>query len=288
MTAINHKRDRLKVWLHGQGIEIGALHHPLEIAPSLQVTYVDRLPESSLREHYPELDGQHFAPVSVIGSAENLSAFADKSLDFVIANHLLEHLEDPVRAFREFERVLTSNGVLYLALPDMRMIFDRERAPTTVEHLLDEHRNGPDRNRYNHFLDWATHVDHKEGGEAVAHARALMDKDYSIHFHCWNPEGFLEFFLQAKREFGIDLELVAFTPPEFDGDDEFISIFVRGASNLVRLPAAPITDSIGQTGARRAPQTAPLRSIVAASWLGRPLRAIWRKRRRWTATISRS
>jgi ubiquinone/menaquinone biosynthesis C-methylase UbiE len=61
-----------------------------------------------------------FAPVSVIGDAHDLSAFADARVDFVIANHLLEHLEDPVRGLVEMCRVLRPRGVLYVALPHPR------------------------------------------------------------------------------------------------------------------------------------------------------------------------
>src|SRR5438132_654340 len=64
------KRQRLARWLRGHGIEIGALHRPLEVPASARVTYVDRLPESVLRSHYPELSNETFAPVEVLGSAE--------------------------------------------------------------------------------------------------------------------------------------------------------------------------------------------------------------------------
>ena len=56
------KRQRLARWLHGNGIEIGALHRPLDVPRTAHVTYVDRLPEPVLRSHYPELSGEAFAP----------------------------------------------------------------------------------------------------------------------------------------------------------------------------------------------------------------------------------
>src|SRR5438309_2075869 len=79
------KRHRLARWLKGSGIEVGALHHPLAVPADARVTYVDRMTESELRRHYPELEAEAFAPVTVIGNAEDLSAFADGSLDFVVA-----------------------------------------------------------------------------------------------------------------------------------------------------------------------------------------------------------
>src|SRR5260370_8654769 len=114
------KRRRLASWLQGRGIEIRALHRPLAVATGASVTYVDRLPVAELREHYPELADLPLTPVAVIGNAEDLSAFDDQSLDFVIANHLLEHLEYPIRGLLEFQRALRPAGLVYLALPAER------------------------------------------------------------------------------------------------------------------------------------------------------------------------
>jgi SAM-dependent methyltransferase len=228
------KRRRLSAWLQGDGIEIGALHNPLPLPPGARVRYVDHLPEAELRRHYPELHGQPFAPVSIIGSAQDLSMVGDASVDFVVANHLLEHLEDPVAGLKEFQRVLRPDGVVYLALPDKRRTFDRDRELTPVEHLLDEHRQGAEPNRRQHYIDWATGVDKKD----EAHAAALLEKGYSIHFHVWRADTFLDFLVAARREFGLDFEIAQFAGPETEEDDEFILVLVKGRNDRVRLPAA--------------------------------------------------
>lgn len=228
------KRQRLSLWLQGAGIEIGALHHPLQVPSEARVTYVDRLPEVELRRHYPELSAERFAPVTVIGDAENLSEFADDSADFLIANHLLEHLENPIRALAEFHRVLRPGGVLYLALPDGRLTFDHDRQLTTVEHIFDEYRHGTLEQRWIHYLDWATFVDKDPDPEA--RARELMGMGYSIHFHVWVPQTFLEFLIAAFREAALQFEIAAFAPPETPEDNEFILILLKGMSRELRLP----------------------------------------------------
>jgi SAM-dependent methyltransferase len=266
------KRKRLAVWLTGDGIEIGALHRPLAVPATAQVRYVDRMTEPDLRQHYPELAGQTFAPVSIIGSAYDLTQVADGALDFVVANHLVEHLDYPIKGFREFARVLRPGGILYMALPDARVGIDQDRALTSLDHLMEEHRHGANGSRRTHYLEWVTQSE-KQMDDPEKRAQRLMDMDYSIHFHCWRPDTFLDFFFAAKREVDLPLNVVAFAPPEFAGDDEFILVLVKGSGDRVPLPP----------GAERP----TLRRRIGQSPIGPLLRPLYRRAKqtatRWRA-----
>ena len=69
------KRRRIKVAhavLRGSGIEIGALHNPIPVSPSMTVTYVDRLSNEGLREHYPEIPSPTLVTVDIVDEAESL------------------------------------------------------------------------------------------------------------------------------------------------------------------------------------------------------------------------
>ncbi len=125
---ITEKRRHAARWLAGAGIEIGALHNPLPVPWAVSVRYVDRLPVDDLRRQYPELGDERLVPIDLIGDAENLSTLANDTQDFVIVNHLLEHLENPLRGLQEMVRVLRPGGILYLALPHPRVTFDRSSA----------------------------------------------------------------------------------------------------------------------------------------------------------------
>jgi SAM-dependent methyltransferase len=256
------KRRRLATWLRGDGIEIGALNAPLRLHRKARVHYVDRLRVEEQRRQYPELADKELAPVDVIGDAEDLHAFADASLDFVIANHLLEHLEDPIAGLLEFERVLRPGGILYLGLPDPRRTFDRERELTSVEHLVRDHEEGALTSRRDHYVDWARHVAHVQPGELDGYVESYMSDEYSIHFHCWQPDTFLDFFVAVRQKFELDFELAAFAPPEHEDDVEFIVLLAKGRFDGVRLPP-------GRPPSR-------LRDAVMNSPIGPPLRAIRR------------
>jgi SAM-dependent methyltransferase len=263
MVAGVHKgRAVLSQWLRGTGIEIGGLHRPLQVSHADRVIYVDHLTREELRKVYSELADLDLVEVDVVGTAENLSAFDDASLDFVIANHLLEHLEYPVRALREFIRVLRPGGLIFMALPDKRVTFDRKRQLTTTEHLVQEERmQSAEQTRWDHFMDWAIGVDGSAPGpEAEGRAQHLLDIHYSIHMHVWTPDSFLDFLTAARAEFRLDLHLLAFSTPQEPGDDEFLVLLGTGTSDEPRLaqiaPIGPL------------PRPPTLRMRLAASPIG--------------------
>ena len=175
--------------LRGEGIEIGALHSPFPVPEGVRVRYLDRFTTPQLREEYPELADAPFAEVEIVDDGETLATVADGSQDFVIASHVLEHTQDPIGALGAQLRVLRPGGVLLIALPDRRTGIDARREPTALAHLLADHADGPERSRAQHYREWARLVDLPLGlvaeQDADAHAAALEQRLYSIHFHCW-------------------------------------------------------------------------------------------------------
>jgi SAM-dependent methyltransferase len=271
----NSSRARAARWLTGAGAEIGALNAPLTVPEGVEVRYVDRAPIEVLRDHYQELGDLPLVKPSLIGDAQDLSALADDSTDFVIANHLLEHLEDPIRGLKEMVRVIRSGGVLFLALPDPRVTFDVDRALTSVEHLVSEFRLGTQDTRQAHYEDWVAkaepHVDWMQQagvGKGPERVRELMDMDYSIHFHLWRPDTFLEFIFAAAGEASLELELLDFQP-RLAGDNEYIFVFRKGDMGAAGV-SPPSSLDIDASDSR-----AELAALIRSrSWrMTRPLRA---------------
>jgi predicted SAM-dependent methyltransferase len=231
------KRSHLAGWLSGQGIELGALHQPLAVPTGVRVEYVDRLTVAELRRQYPELAALDLVPVSHIGTAEDLAGIADASLDFVIACHVFEHLEDPTRALHEVHRVLHEGGIFFCALPEPRVTFDRQREMTTVDHLVRDHPAGRTSHR-EHVIDWIENVErhmpwwNDETDTLDARVQYLVDVDYSIHFHVWRPDTFLDYLGEVRREQGVVFEMIDFAGCQPGSDDEFIFILRKGVAPL--------------------------------------------------------
>ncbi|HKR01922.1 MAG TPA: glycosyltransferase [Pyrinomonadaceae bacterium] len=203
-----NRRLIANTYLQGQGIEIGALHNPLEVPKAAKVRYVDRMHAAELRRHYPELEALPLVPVDIISDGERLEVFEDETQDFVIANHFLEHCQNPINALMNMLRVLRPGGVLYLAVPDKRFTFDADRPVTTLEHLLRDYAEGPEWSKEQHFREWARLVSKAEGEAAMkAEAARLMELDYSIHFHVWTQAEIMEVLLALKERFNARFEI---------------------------------------------------------------------------------
>ncbi len=69
-----------------------------------------------IREDVVNVDSHPYENVSVVADAHALP-FKDNYADAVIAESLLEHMEDPIRAVNEFRRVLKQGGILYIITP---------------------------------------------------------------------------------------------------------------------------------------------------------------------------
>ncbi|OUL37775.1 methyltransferase type 11 [Nostoc sp. T09] len=193
------RRDISSRYLAGEGIEIGALHSPLEVPANAKVRYVDRMSVAELRKQYPELADSQLVEVDIIDDGETLFSIADCSLDFVIANHMIEHCQNPIGTIKQHLRVLKSGGILYMAVPDKRYTFDVSRPVTSLEHLIRDYTEGPQWSKLSHFEEWSRLVEKVSEEDLSASVQHLISIDYSIHFHVWTKVEFLEMLLYCQR-----------------------------------------------------------------------------------------
>ncbi|MGD0199050.1 MAG: methyltransferase domain-containing protein, partial [Solirubrobacteraceae bacterium] len=209
--------DVARRFLVGEGIEIGALSVPLHLPPGAHVRYVDRKSNAALAEDFPELDPTRFVPVDVVDDGASLRSFADATLDFVVANHVTEHTEDPIAALQSQVRVLRDGGVLFLVVPDRRFTFDRDRPATTLEHLQRDHEQGPQWSRREHYREWVSLVERFDPQDVEARAAKLDAEQASIHFHTWQLEDFLALlgYCQDELELAARLEHAQMIRAEF-------------------------------------------------------------------------
>lgn len=204
-------------YLGGSGIEIGALHYPLKTPANVQVSYVDRMNVNELRLQYPEFEHLDLVNVDIIDDGEILKSVSDSSVDFVIANHLIEHSQNPIGTLKHYLRVIKTNGILFMAIPDKRHTFDSDRPVTSLEHLIKDYNEGAENSKVSHFEEWVKLVEKAPENQIVERMQHLMKVDHSIHFHVWTQWEFLELLLYCKHKllFCFEIELMQINGIEF-------------------------------------------------------------------------
>jgi SAM-dependent methyltransferase len=193
-------RNRLaRRYLYGAGLEIGALHLPLQVSRQATVKYVDHAPVDRLRTIYPELGIFRLTPVDIIDDGETLDTVPLSSQEFIIANHFIEHCENPIKTIMTHLSRLKPGGILYLAVPDRDKTFDKRRPVTSLDHAIKDYQDGPEWSRFEHYREWARLVEKVPEEKAVDRARELIRIHYSIHYHVWRQTDFQDMLSYMMR-----------------------------------------------------------------------------------------
>ncbi len=211
-----HARGRIAArHLSGRGLEIGALHLPLPLPREARVFYLDlRSRTDNLRLH-PEFSASSIVATNIVGDGARLACIAPRSLDFLVANHMLEHVSDALGALELWAASLRPGGHLFVTVPIGGMCFDRGRPITSLTHIIEDHRlllagnlqEFRTRNR-EHYREFVT-ISETNLGSSVASAEdvaarvdSLAAGDAEIHFHTFSAESFedlLRYFCQERR-----------------------------------------------------------------------------------------
>ena len=136
-----------------EGIEIGGSAHNSFGLKTRNVDFTNEL--TSFKQEEVKLCGEAL-PVDIVSPGDQLP-LEDNSVDFVVSSHVIEHFPDPIKALREWYRVVKPGGYLYIIAPHKERTFDKERPRSTLAELIERHETGnyPDPN-VDHCSVWIT------------------------------------------------------------------------------------------------------------------------------------
>jgi SAM-dependent methyltransferase len=150
----------------------------------------------------------------VIGEAARLETVSDDAYDAVLSSHVLEHISNPLRALREWRRVVRPGGHILLIVPHKDGTFDHRRPVTTLEHMLEDAE--ADRGE-----DDVTHLDevlalHDLERDPWAPSRAIFEQrcrenftTRSMHHHVFSSRTIVE----ASRAAGLRVAMLQAVAP---------------------------------------------------------------------------
>lgn len=124
-----------------KGVEIGGSAHNDYGLDTINVDYTDEF--TVYKQEEVNMCGE-YRKVDVVADAAKLP-FEDKSFDFVISSHMLEHHYDPIAVVLEWSRV--AKKYLFITVPRKDLTFDKDKEVTPLSHLQDRYigwRKKPD------------------------------------------------------------------------------------------------------------------------------------------------
>ncbi|HKU73547.1 MAG TPA: methyltransferase domain-containing protein [Pyrinomonadaceae bacterium] len=200
-NGVSLNREQLAyIYIRGEGLELGALNNPLPVSSHAHVKYVDFATAEAVAEQFP---GHAVKTPDIVDDAVTLNSVEDCSQDFVIACHILEHLEDPIGAIKTWFRVLKPGGVLFMSIPDRRFTFDFNRRVTPLAHLFADHEQGPAWSRAAHLKELENEYRSTYQVQDDEVLDLLMNWQREgrghTHFHVWTQLEMLELMLALRR-----------------------------------------------------------------------------------------
>jgi SAM-dependent methyltransferase len=137
------------------------------------------------------------ANVDYVTDAGDLSFASDGTLDFVCSSHVLEHLANPLGAIAEWKRVTTYDGILYVAVPDMRYTFDCKRDRTPLSHLVDDFEKKVDQADQSHVAEFVEKFVYERAcgtSREQLLERVRHKTERQVHHHVWTVDDMQEVF----------------------------------------------------------------------------------------------
>ncbi|HEX3624933.1 MAG TPA: glycosyltransferase [Verrucomicrobiae bacterium] len=139
-----------------EGLEIGGSSHNPFGLKTKNVDYTADL-MTVHKEEEVKMCGRALS-VDIVAPGDALPV-ADGSQDFVISSHVIEHFFDPIKAIKEWLRVVRPGGFIFIIAPHKERTFDKTRTRTPLAELLDRHSGKippPAVDTHHHYTIWTT------------------------------------------------------------------------------------------------------------------------------------
>lgn len=187
------RRTLARVYLRGNGIEVGAGTRPWPLPRGSACFYGDILDEEGLARYFSTTGSAYEGFID----AQTFAGLSDAAYDFALSAHVLEHLIDPLGAIAAALRVVRPGGIVMFAVPDKRYNWDSPRPVTPLAHLVRDYETGGEDTRFEGCLEHVRYL-HPQWAPPIpeerqeAEARALAEGRFDTHYHTWTSETFAE------------------------------------------------------------------------------------------------
>lgn len=126
-----------------------------------------------------------------ISDGSDLSAVDDGTYEVILSCHSIEHFANPIKALKEWNRVLTPEGCMLLVVPHKDGTFDHNRPITMLSHLVQDYEINVPESDETHFEEVISLHDIKLD-QGVSSIEELVNRtrdnmlNRCVHHHIFN------------------------------------------------------------------------------------------------------
>lgn len=142
----------------------------------------------------------------IINDAVNITNVNDAAYDFVFASHCLEHIANPIKALKEWLRIIKTGGYVILILPEKTRCFDHKREISKFSTLLSQYEKNvgeDDLSTLPEILKNHDLVLDPPAGDLGSFTRRSLDNynNRCLHHYVYSPKLLLEICSHLGCEF---------------------------------------------------------------------------------------
>jgi SAM-dependent methyltransferase len=155
-------------------IEVGPSYNPVAPKSDGWGTYVvDHGSQAELIQKYQEQDVTRIEAVDCVWAGGTIDAAIPANLhgtfDGLIASHAAEHFPDYIGFLQSAARLLKPEGIIALALPDLRVCFDFFQPTSTTGDMLEAHVKRRTHHRKGRIFDEYAYYARRKGASVWLH-----------------------------------------------------------------------------------------------------------------------
>lgn len=190
------------IFVKGKGVEVGAGARPFPIPRGTECFHGDVLDAASLAKYF----GTDRVALDGAIDAQTMRGVPEASLDFAISAHVIEHLHDPIGSIRATIATLKPGGVFILVAPELTQTWDKRRPPTTLEHVIQDSRDGGASTRYQAAEEHCRYVYPELTGKEFTEqeiretATRLAFEGADLHIHAWRAVDFAKMLEYVAKD----------------------------------------------------------------------------------------
>lgn len=204
------RNDFATHYIVGKGYEIGAQNSPLHCKNASKISYIDYLSRKESAQKY-NISAEECVDVDIIADANNLDSIPSNSASFIIANHVLEHSPNPIEALHGWLRILKSDGILFLTLPNYKANeFDFEKIPAPITHFIADYKKSKKNEdissehiyEHIHIIDG---IDPDNRQLTQQRFDEIVASNLHTHYHVFNKKNALEILNYMHRQTPLEI-----------------------------------------------------------------------------------